>query len=44
MLNNMRQMHLKLLQKEQFTKTTEATGDLIGFKIADKIAKVSKTS
>ena len=37
-------MHLKLLQKEQFTKTTEATGDLIGNKIADKIAKVSKTS
>ena len=37
-------MHLKLLQKEQFTKTTEATGNLIGNKIADKIAKVSKTS
>ena len=40
----MRQMDLKLLQKEQFTKTTEATGNLIGSKIADKIAKVSKTS
>ena len=31
-------MHLKLLQK-----TAEATGDLIGNKIADKITGVSKT-
>ena len=35
------QMHLKLLQKEQFKKTTESTGDL---KIAEKITRVSKTS
>ena len=37
-------MHLKLLQKEQLKKTAEATGDLIGNKIADRITKVSKTS
>ena len=32
----------KLLQKEQFKKTAEATGDLIGNKIADKITSISK--
>ena len=32
-------MHLKLLQK-----TVEATGDLNGNKIADKVTKISKTS
>ena len=37
-------MHLKLLQKEQFKKTAEATGDIIGNKNADRITKVSKTS
>ena len=31
-------MHLKLLQKEYFKKIAEATGDLIG----NKIARVSK--
>ena len=36
-------MYLKVLQKEQFKKTVEATGDLIGNKIADKITRVSKT-
>ena len=36
-------MYLKVLQKEQFKKTAEATGDLIGNKIADKITRVSKT-
>ena len=35
-------MHLKLLQKELFKKTAEATDDLIGNRIADKITKVSK--
>ena len=35
-------MHLKLLQKEQFEKTAEATDDLIGNSIADKITKASK--
>ena len=35
-------MHLKLLQKELFKKKTEASGDLIGNKIADRITKVSK--
>ena len=43
MLNNLVQMCLKLLQKEQL-KTTESTGDLIGNKIANKIAMVSKNS
>ena len=43
MLNNLPQMYLKVLQKEQFKKTAEATGDLIGNKIADKITRVSKT-
>ena len=37
-------MHLKLLQKEQFKKTAEATGDLISNKIANKIPRVSKHS
>ena len=32
----------KLLQIEQFKKTAEATGDLIGNKIADKITSISK--
>ena len=32
----------KLLQKEQFKKIAEATRDLIGSKIADKIRNVSK--
>ena len=36
-------MQLKLLQKERF-KAVEATGDLIGNNIADKITRVSKTS
>ena len=34
-------MHFQLPQKDQ---TAEATGDLIGNKIADKITRVSKTS
>ena len=37
-------MHLKLLQKEPFRETAEATSDLIGNKTADKITRVSKTS
>ena len=39
---NLPQIHLKLLQKEQFK--TSITGDLTGNKIADKITTVSKTS
>ena len=35
---------LKTSSKRIFQKTTEATGDLIGNKIADKITKVSKNS
>ena len=38
-LNNLRQMHLKLVQK-----INSKAGDLIGNKIADKITKVSKNS
>ena len=30
----------KLLQKEQFKKNAEATGDLIGNKLADKITSI----
>ena len=30
-------MQLKLLQKEQYKKKSEAIGDLIGHKIADKV-------
>ena len=41
MLNNLLQMRLELLQKEQF-KTSRTTGDLIGNKIADKITRVTK--
>ena len=37
-------MHLKLLPKESLKKTAEATGDLIGHKIANKIMVVSKNS
>ena len=37
-------MHLKLLQKERFKKTAEATGDLIGNRIADKIPRAAKMS
>ena len=44
MLRNVQQMHLKLLQKKQFKKLPDATGDLTGNKIADRITKVSKTS
>ena len=43
MLNNQLQKHLKLLQIKQF-KTAEATGDLIGIKIANRTAKVSNNS
>ena len=39
MLSNLQQMHLKLIQK-----TVEATGDLIGNKISDKVTRVSKSS
>ena len=35
-------MQEKQHRKEQFKKTGEATGDLIGHKIADKITRVSK--
>ena len=33
----------KITSKRVFQKTTEATGDLIGNKIADKITSVGKT-
>ena len=35
---------LKTASKRAIQKTVEATGDLIGNKIADSITKVSKTS
>ena len=37
-------MQLKMFQKDSFRKTAEATGDLIGYKIANKVTKVSKNS
>ena len=37
-------MQLKMFQKDSFRKTKEATGDLIGYKIANKVTKVSKNS
>ena len=40
MLNNLQQMQLKLVSKRVIQKTAEATGDLIGNKIADKITKI----
>ena len=43
MLNNLQQMHLKLLQKDSLKKRRNQP-DLIGNKISDKIAKPSKTS
>ena len=36
-------MQQKILQKEHFKKTAEATGDLIGKEIADKITSALKT-
>ena len=42
MPKNLLQTHLKRSQKKQFQKTVEATGDLIGNKIANIITKVSK--
>ena len=45
MLNNLQQIHLKLLQtKKKIQKTAEITGGLIGNKIAHKITEVSTTS
>ena len=42
-LSNLQQIHLKLLQKESFKKKAEATEDLIGDKIAERIKKLSKS-
>ena len=43
MLNNLLQM-LKTTSKRAVKITAEATGNLIGIKIADKVMKVSRTS
>ena len=43
MLNNLPQMHLNYFKKSN-SKTAEATDDLIGNKIADKITRSSKAS
>ena len=37
-------MHLKFLQKESIEKKIEATGDLIGNKIAYRTTEVSKNA
>ena len=44
MLNNLQQIHLKLLPKEQFKKQQKQTSDLTGNKIADMTTKVSRSS
>ena len=44
MLKNLIQMHSKLLEKKVIQKIGEATGDLIGNKIANSITKVSRSS
>ena len=43
MLNNSQQIHLKTTSKNSNSKTVEATGDLIGNKIANRITKVSRS-
>ena len=43
-LKNLQQLQKKQLQKRTIQKTAEATRDLIGNKIADKITSVSKKS
>ena len=43
MLNNLLQMHSKLLQKRTIQKTAETTDALIGNKTASRITKFSKT-
>ena len=43
MLKNLQQMHLRLPQKKVIQETGEATGDLIGNTIADKVRKVLRT-
>ena len=40
MLNNLQQIHVKLLRKKTFQKTAEATGDWIGNNLSPKIAIV----
>ena len=42
MLKSLPHMHLKLLQKEQFKKTAEETGELFGDQISNRITKVSR--
>lgn len=39
MLNNLLQIHLKQVRKEQFRKTAETTADWIGNKISDAVAR-----
>ena len=41
MLNNLEQMHLKLLQRKVILKTAEAIDDLIDSKITNKITKIA---
>ena len=43
MLNNLLQVHLKLLPKEQFKESVEATGDLIWNKAVAEFTKVGIT-
>ena len=43
MLNNLQHIHLKLLQEKVIKKIGKETGDLIGNKTANRIAKVSRS-
>ena len=44
MLNNLLQMHLKLLQKKVIQKTAEETGNLIGKNLSNGITNISRSS
>ena len=43
MLNNLLQIHFKLLQKKAIPKIAEANGDLIGNEIADRIIGIARS-
>ena len=44
MLNNLQQMHLKLLQEKVIQEWAEAVGDFISNKSADKITSLKKVT
>ena len=44
MLNNLPQIHFKTTSKRVIQKATEATGDLTGNKLANRIPKISNNA